>query len=128
MIKSILSKKLAGVVTAATFILTGAMNSFADTNITSVDSVSIKDSAINTVIIDTGKTINAKGENITITDVDTTDIENSVIVNLIKEKKEIINALGKNINLTELDSLNADNSAIGTAIIEKTKEINIYNR
>ena len=84
MIKSILSKKLAGVVTAATFILTGAVNSFADTNMTSVDSISIKDSAINTAIIDTEKTINAKGGNITITDVDTTDIESSVIGNLIK--------------------------------------------
>ncbi len=127
MIKSILSKKLAGAVTVATFILTGAVNSFADVNVTSVDSVSIKDSVIMTAVIDTEKDINVNGEDVTITDIDTTDIDNSVINTLVKVKTEKVNASGQNIELTGLDSLNVNGSAIGTAIIEKMKGINVYN-
>ena len=128
MIKSILSKKLAGAVTAAAFILTGAVNSFAGENITSVDSVSIKNSVIGAAIVTTEKSFNAKGGDIVITEADTVDVDNSVINTLVKEKTEKINALGKNIDLTELNTLNANSSAIGTAIIQKTKEINTYNK
>jgi len=127
MIKSILSKKLAGAVTVATFILTGAVNSFAAVSTTSIDSVSIKDSVIGTAVLDTEKNINVSGGDITITDIDTTDINDSVINTLVKVKTEKVNTLGQNIELTGLNSLNIDGSAIGTAIIEKTKGINVYN-